>query len=269
MSEDEEPALQTEVEILSQSDHPNVVRLHEIYENQEYMFLVMELMYGGELFDRIVEKESYTEKEAADTIRPIVDSIRYCHDMGIVHRDLKPENLLYETSDEHAVIKISDFGLARFLPNDALASTACGTPGYVAPEILEGKGYGQEVDYWSIGIVLYILLCGFPPFFEEDNVKLFETIKQGKYEFPCPFWDDISDMAKDLIAKLLVVDPKERLNADQILDHPWIKGDDNPLNELDSAKVKIAEFNARRKLKKATYSIIAANRFKSLSLHGK
>lgn len=132
------------------------------------MYLVLELMTGGELFDRIVEKEHYSEKEAADTIKPIVDSIRYCHSMGIIHRDLKPENLLYASREDSAIIKISDFGLARFLQNE-LATTACGTPGYVAPEIIEGKGYGKEVDYWSIGVIIYILLCGFPPFYEENN----------------------------------------------------------------------------------------------------
>jgi len=160
------------VEILGQVDHPNVVRLFEIFDDGEILYLVMELMSGGELFDRIVEKESYTEKEAAETIRPIVDAIRYCHEQGIIHRDLKPENLLYESSDEKAIIKISDFGLARFVQGE-LATTACGTPGYVAPEIVAGQGYGKEVDYWSIGIILYIMLCGFPPFYEENNKELF------------------------------------------------------------------------------------------------
>ena len=120
------------------------------------MFLVMELMEGGELFDRIVEKESYSETEAVETIKPIIDSIRYCHEIGIIHRDLKPENLLYQSSNENSIIKISDFGLARFVQGNQLATTACGTPGYVAPEIVKGHGYGKEVDYWSIGIIIYI-----------------------------------------------------------------------------------------------------------------
>ncbi len=156
MEEDEEIALQSEVDILSQLDHPNVVKLYEIFDEGDVLYLVMELMNGGELFDRIVEKECYSEKEAADTIRPLVDAIRYCHSMGIVHRDLKPENLLYGSSDGQAILKISDFGLARFVQGE-LATTACGTPGYVAPEIILGKGYGQEVDYWSVGVILYIL----------------------------------------------------------------------------------------------------------------
>jgi calcium/calmodulin-dependent protein kinase I len=141
--------------------------------------------------------------------------------LGIVHRDLKPENLLYGSADEKAIIKITDFGLARCI-TDELATTACGTPGYVAPEILNGTGYGREVDYWSIGVILYIMLCGFPPFYEESNQKLFEMIKGGTYDFPSPYWDEISDMAKDLIKQILVVDPKKRMTAEEILNHPWV-----------------------------------------------
>lgn len=223
------------------------------------MYLVMEIMTGGELFDRIVEKESYTEQEAADTIRPIVDAIRYCHESNIVHRDLKPENLLYETKEDESVIKISDFGLAKMIGDDQFATTACGTPGYVAPEILNGKGYGREVDYWSIGIVLYILLCGFPPFYEEDNAALFEQIKSGSFEFPSPYWDEISDMAKDLITKLLDVDPTKRLDANQIMEHPWIVGEDTPRKELTQCKEEFMKFNARRRLKVSLYLILKEN----------
>ncbi len=156
LDEDDEISLQSEVDILSQLDHPNAVKLIEIFDEQNNIYLVLELLAGGELFDRIVEKESYSEKEASDTVRPIVDAIRYCHGMGIVHRDLKPENLLYESEDENSVIKITDFGLARFVLNE-LATTACGTPNYVAPEIIQGQGYGKEVDYWSIGVIIYIM----------------------------------------------------------------------------------------------------------------
>ena len=174
------------------------MRLLEIYDEDNSINLVMELMQGGELFDRIVEKESYSEKMASETLQPIVDAIRYCHELGIVHRDLKPENLLYETDDEKSVIKISDFGLARFVEGE-YATTACGTPGYLAPEIIEGKGYGCEVDYWSMGIILYVMLCGFPPFYKENNQALFKSILDVAYEFPSPYWDNISEAAKDLI----------------------------------------------------------------------
>lgn len=141
---------------MSQLDHPNVVKIYEIFDEDDCIYLVLELLAGGELFDRIVEKEHYSEKEAADTIRPVVDAIRYCHSLGIIHRDLKPENLLYLTSEENSIIKVTDFGLARFVENE-LATTACGTPNYVAPEIINGQGYNKEVDYWSIGVIIYIM----------------------------------------------------------------------------------------------------------------
>ena len=132
------------------------MKIYEIFDEDDFIYLVLELLKGGELFDRIVEKENYSEREAAETVRPIVDAIRYCHNLGIIHRDLKPENLLYATSQEGSIIKITDFGLARFVDNE-LATTACGTPNYVAPEIIAGKGYGKEVDIWSVGVIIYIM----------------------------------------------------------------------------------------------------------------
>jgi calcium/calmodulin-dependent protein kinase I len=141
---------------LSQLDHPNVLKIIEIFDEEDCIYLVLELLGGGELFDRIVEKENYSEKEAAETVRPIVDAIRYCHSLGIIHRDLKPENLLYMTPSDNSIIKITDFGLARFVENE-MATTACGTPNYVAPEIITGKGYSKEVDLWSIGVIIYIM----------------------------------------------------------------------------------------------------------------
>lgn len=171
---------------------------------------------------------------------------------------------MYETTEESSVIKISDFGLARFLPTSKFATTACGTPGYVAPEILKAKGYGASVDIWSIGITLYILLCGFPPFYNEDNAELFEEIKKGDFDFPSPYWDDISDMAKDLVTNILTVDLTDRLDIDGILNHPWVSGDDTPRNELVEAQKQLKKFNAARKLRRATYSIMAANRFKNI-----
>jgi len=263
LESDDQLALQTEVEILSQIDHPNIVKLHEIYDEKTRFNMVMELMTGGELFDRIVEKEHYSEKEAADTIRPVVDAIRYCHSMGIAHRDLKPENLLYATTDPNSIIKITDFGLAKVINND-LMTTACGTPGYVAPEILIGKGYDNAVDYWSIGVIIYVMLCGFPPFFEDSNEKLFDAIKQGEYEFPSPQWDQISDYAKDLIKKLLVVDPYKRLDADGILKHPWIVGDVTPRKNLPTVSAKIKEFNARRRLKRAQLLVLINVKWRGL-----
>jgi calcium/calmodulin-dependent protein kinase I len=208
--------------ILSQIDHPNIVKCREVFEDQAHIYIVLDLLSGGELFHYVVERRTFTEKDVADIIRPIIDAIRYCHDLDVAHRDLKLENILYESKEEDAMVKITDFSLAKIIPDDVFAITACGTPGYVAPEILEGIGYGKEVDYWSIGVILYTLLCGLPPFKEDKNKELFDKIKSAEYSFPSPEWDHISDLAKDLISKLLVTDPDQRLTADEILEHPWM-----------------------------------------------
>lgn len=208
--------------ILSQIDHPNIVKCREVFEDNENIYIILDLLSGGELFQRVVDRKVFTEKDAADIIRPVIDAVRYCHDLDVAHRDLKLENILYETKDDDAMIKITDFSLAKIIPDNVFAITAWGTPGYVAPEILVGSGYGKEVDFWSIGVILYTLLCGLPPFNEEKNADLFDKIKQADYGFPSPDWDHVSDLAKDLISKLLVADPDQRITADEIMDHPWM-----------------------------------------------
>lgn len=175
MSEEDKVAMLTEIEILKQVDHPNIVKLVDVFEDERHWCLVMELMTGGELFDQILSKEQFSEAEARDATRAIVDAISYCHSKGICHRDIKPENLLLANKDcGIASLKIADFGLARLLDDSTLASTTCGTPGYVAPEVLKQQPYGMACDYWSIGVVAFILLSGTPPFYEEDNFALFE-----------------------------------------------------------------------------------------------
>lgn len=169
----------------------------EAYESGSAYFLIFELMVGGELFDMIVEKECYSEQEAAKAFRPIVDAIRYCHSKGIVHRDLKPENLLYLEENPDSTIKVSDFGLARVLDSKSqLMSTVCGTPAYLAPEILKNEKYGPSCDCWSLGVILYVILCGYPPFGDEANDEMFQKIKNGEVSFPSPEWDEISDNGK-------------------------------------------------------------------------
>lgn len=224
MGEEELENLYNELKIMSIVDHPNIVRVSEYYECHGVVFIVMELMSGGELFDRIAQYEHYTEKQAAESFRPIVDAVRYCHSLGIVHRDLKPENLLYTNSEDNSLIKVSDFGLAKFLipKTQEKLFTACGTPSYVAPEIISSLGYDSKVDCWSLGVILFVMLCGYPPFYADDNNELFSLIKGSKYEFSAPDWDEVSEQAKDLIRKLLVIDPKQRLNPDEILKHPWL-----------------------------------------------
>ena len=179
MSEEDKANIQTEIEILTSMDHPNIVRLVEVFEDERHWCLVMELMKGGELFDKILECEQFSEKEARDAVMALVDAISYCHAKGVVHRDIKPENLLLEDKNMGiSSLKIADFGLSRLLEEGKMASTACGTPGYVAPEILESQPYGFPCDYWSIGVVAFILLSGTAPFYEDDNFALFEQIKK-------------------------------------------------------------------------------------------
>ncbi|XP_033168097.1 calcium/calmodulin-dependent protein kinase type 1 isoform X3 [Drosophila simulans] len=158
--------------------HPNIVQLLETYEDKSKVYLVMELVTGGELFDRIVEKGSYTEKDASHLIRQILEAVDYMHEQGVVHRDLKPENLLYYSPDDDSKIMISDFGLSK-MEDSGIMATACGTPGYVAPEVLAQKPYGKAVDVWSIGVISYILLCGYPPFYDENDANLFAQILKG------------------------------------------------------------------------------------------
>lgn len=248
--EDEE-ALKTEVAILQKVDHENIVALEQIFDCPKNFYMVMEKMTGGELFDRIVSKEKYTEDEARQVIRKIAEALKYCHDMGIVHRDLKPENLLYDSPNDDAKIKIADFGLAKLLSDESMMTTACGTPGYVAPEILHGNSYTSAVDLWSLGVIAYILLCGFPPFYDENNAALFAAIKACEYDFPSPFWDDVSTGAKDLIQRLLVVKPKDRYSAQQVLDHPWVAAgtSDGKTHDISRALLEMKKFNAKRKFR--------------------
>uniref|UniRef100_A0A182JI42 Protein kinase domain-containing protein n=1 Tax=Anopheles atroparvus TaxID=41427 RepID=A0A182JI42_ANOAO len=203
--------------------HPNIVQLLETFEDKSKVYLIMELVTGGELFDRIVEKGSYTERDASNLIRQVLEAVDYMHEQGVVHRDLKPENLLYYSPAEDSKIMISDFGLSK-MEDSGFMATACGTPGYVAPEVLAQKPYGKAVDVWSIGVISYILLCGYPPFYDENDANLFAQILKGEFEFDSPYWDEISDSAKDFIRQLMCVNVERRFTCKQALAHPWISG---------------------------------------------
>jgi len=236
-----------EIAIMQKVDHPNIIRLYSIFQEENQIYMVMELVTGGELFDKIVQKGHYTETDAAVLVRKIVDAIAYLHSIGIAHRDLKPENLLLQSEDQDTEVKIADFGLSKIMDHQAMMKTACGTPGYVAPEVLQAQGYGPEVDMWSIGVITYILLCGFPPFYSDELPELFKKIMAVDYSFPATYWKDISEDAKDFIRALLVSNPKTRLTAAKALQHVWLnKTRKNiPLNSSVYLKSSLAFHRSR------------------------
>jgi len=227
--------LAIEMNILKSVDHPNIIKLKDLFETDESLYIVTELVTGGELFDRIVGKGSYSEKDAAHLMKKLIMALEYLHQKDIVHRDLKPENLLLKSAEEDNEIKLADFGLSKIMGQEVMMQTACGTPGYVAPEVLKASGYGKEVDMWSAGVICYILLCGFPPFYHENIPLLFESIMKADYDYPAEYWDHISDDAIDFIDSLLVVDPKKRASATQALKHKWLTG-----NAPDTALPKVS-----------------------------
>jgi len=204
-------------------NHPNILKLYEVFVEEESFYLVMELVPGKELFERIIDRGQYSERHASNIIHQIVSAVDYLHSNGIAHRDLKPENLLSSGDDENEVIKIIDFGLSKKFGDEQLV-TSVGSPGYVAPEVLTETSYDKSVDMWSVGVILYILLCGFPPFFADTSTELFKRIIDVKYDFDDPAWDDVSEAPKEIIRKLLVKDPSQRMTASQLAEHPWVKG---------------------------------------------
>lgn len=211
-----------EVYILERLHHPNINCLIETIDTKKHKHMVLELLMGDELFESIVEKKRYTELEAASVIRQVTRACVYMHEKRIIHRDLKPQNLIY-LDKNNTQICVTDFGLAKLVKReDGLMETACGTPGYVAPEVLQMKKYDSKVDMWSIGVILYILLCGYPPFTSKNRLALYNLIKSGKFSFPSPHWDHITLEAKDCISHLLLVDSKKRLSATALLKHEWI-----------------------------------------------
>ncbi|ERN19395.1 calcium-dependent protein kinase 26 [Amborella trichopoda] len=234
-------SVKLEIEIMTKlSGHPNVVALKAVFEEEDYVHLVMELCAGGELFHRLEKHGHYSEPEAAILFKHLMEVVMYCHDKGIVHRDLKPENILLATRSLSSPIKLADFGLATYIrPGQYLYGTV-GSPFYIAPEVLAG-GYNQAADVWSAGVILYILLSGMPPFWGKTKSRIFEAVRAADLRFPSDHWDRVSESAKDLIIGMLCTDPCKRLTAAQVLDHPWIKSELQILERYEPNNPKDAE----------------------------
>lgn len=239
---------------------PNIVEFRGAYEDESSVHLVMELCSGGELFDRITKKGSYSEKEAAKIGRQIVNVVHVCHFMGVMHRDLKPENFLMVSQDEDSPLKATDFGLSVFIEEGKIYKEIVGSAYYVAPEVLRRR-YGKEIDVWSAGIILYILLSGVPPFWAETEKGIFEEILDGHLDLQSPPWPSISGGAKDLISRMLTKNPKNRITADKALEHPWLKEDGEASEQpMDSAVlIRMKQFRVMNKLKKLALKVIAEN----------
>ncbi|NWR21398.1 KCC4 kinase, partial [Emberiza fucata] len=258
--------VRTEIGVLLRLSHPNIIKLKEIFETPTEISLVLELVTGGELFDRIVEKGYYSERDAADAVKQILEAVSYLHANGIVHRDLKPENLLYATPAPDAPLKIADFGLSKIVEDHVTMKTVCGTPGYCAPEILRGCAYGPEVDMWSLGIITYILSCPGQGCMTIDTLPFLLLLILSYSHLKIQF-DLQEQYAKIyLVKKLIVLDPKKRLTTLQALQHPWVTGKAINFAHMDNAQKKLQEFNARRKLK-AMKAVVASTRLGSASSH--
>nr|GMD69728.1 calcium-dependent protein kinase 17-like [Ipomoea batatas] len=248
-----------EVQIMHHlTGQPNIVQLKGAYEDKHSVHLVMELCAGGELFDRIIARGHYTERAAASLLRTIVQIVHTCHSMGVIHRDLKPENFLLLSKDEDAPLKATDFGLSVFYKQGDVFKDIVGSAYYIAPEVLK-RSYGPEVDIWSVGVMLYILLCGVPPFWAESENGIFNAILRGHVDFSSDPWPAISPGAKDLVKKMLNSDHKQRLTALEVLNHPWIKEDgEAPDTPLDNAVLdRLKQFRAMNKFKKVALRVIA------------
>uniref|UniRef100_A0A8C2LB65 calcium/calmodulin-dependent protein kinase n=1 Tax=Cyprinus carpio TaxID=7962 RepID=A0A8C2LB65_CYPCA len=244
--------LEREARICRLLKHPNIVRLHDSISEEGFHYLVFDLVTGGELFEDIVAREFYSEADASHCINQILESVSHIHQHDIVHRDLKPENLLLASKMKGAAVKLADFGLAIEVQGDQQAWFGfAGTPGYLSPEVLRKDPYGKPVDIWACGVILYILLVGYPPFWDEDQHKLYQQIKAGAYDFPSPEWDTVTAEAKNLINQMLTINPAKRITADQALKHPWVCQRSTVASMIHRQETVecLRKFNARRKLK--------------------
>uniref|UniRef100_A0A8C2IDX2 calcium/calmodulin-dependent protein kinase n=1 Tax=Cyprinus carpio TaxID=7962 RepID=A0A8C2IDX2_CYPCA len=255
--------LDREARICRLLKHSNI---GSIISEEGHHYLIFDLVTGGELFEDIVAREYYSEADASHCIQQILEAVLHCHQMGVVHRDLKPENLLLASKSKGAAVKLADFGLAIEVEGDQQAWFGfAGTPGYLSPEVLRKDPYGKAVDLWACGVILYILLVGYPPFWDEDQHRLYQQIKAGAYDFPSPEWDTVTPEAKDLINKMLTINPSKRITAAEALKHPWISHRSTVASCMHRQETVecLKKFNARRKLKVSLYKAVRSSSGKS------
>ncbi|CAK0733939.1 hypothetical protein CVIRNUC_000358 [Coccomyxa viridis] len=255
--------IQREVEVLNLiSDHANIAELVDSYEDPQHVHLILELCRGGELFDRIIEQGTFTERKAADHFRTMVLVVDHMHQLGVMHRDIKPENFLLTDKSADAMLKLCDFGLSAYWKPGKRLSTIVGSCYYVAPEVLR-RDYGVEADMWSLGVMLYILLSGLPPFWGDDESQIFKSVLRAELDFVTPPWPKISAAAKDCVSQLLTVKAEARPSASELLQHPWLRSQgiaaDKPLDSVVLQRMR--KLSATNKLKKAALVVMA----KSLS----
>ena len=261
-------ALHAEVGILSKLQHPHIVKYFDFTQDRSHYYIVLEVVAGGELFDRIVQRVYYSEKEARDLVWVLLDVLHHLHGKRICHRDLKPENLLLKSAHNDHDIKLADFGFATEARQPM--RELCGTPAYVAPEILKEKPYGLEVDMWSCGVIVFILLGGYPPFDDSDGVShMYARVKQGTFDFDPRFWANVSPQAKSFIRSLLQVEPPKRLSAAAAMQNDWFTkhAADLSTTDLKTTLQNMKHWNAKRKLKGGINAIIAANKAASFLAH--
>ncbi|WOG89974.1 hypothetical protein DCAR_0209215 [Daucus carota subsp. sativus] len=259
VSKNDKEDIKREIQILQHlSGQPNIVEFKGVFEDRQSVHLVMELCAGGELFDRIIAQGHYSERAAATICRQIVNVVHVCHFMGVMHRDLKPENFLLSSKDKDAMLKATDFGLSVFIEEGKVYRNIVGSAYYVAPEVLR-RSYGKEIDIWSAGVILYILLSGVPPFWAENEKGIFDAILEGVIDFESEPWPSVSNSAKDLVRKMLTQDPRRRITSAQVLDHPWMReGGEASDKPIDSAVLsRMKQFRAMNKLKQLALKVIA------------
>jgi len=254
-----------EVKILSMLKHPNINQMIETFDTKNHLYIVLELLEGENLFENIVKRRVYTENDAANVVKQVARACDYMHARGIIHRDLKPENLVY-LDMKHEQICVTDFGLSKYMDySENVTKTACGTPAFVAPEVLRQELYGTQVDMWSLGTILYIMLCGYPPFVEKNLPKLYRAIKKGNVVFGKPYWDNVSREAKHCVQGLLKLDIKKRLTPADLLKHPWITHMAKSSNNLFDAKgydKRFKRFVILSKMRQGVETLLFLNRLR-------